>query len=277
MSSDSETRGDAAEDDGFDATAEQLAEAIGLALSSIQRARLERFERFARLFGSLADELREFTCGDPRADDRMKRFIRNNPECEGAGSVAFLLQYFDASAAAEFISASSLQATQATEALSLRTLAAVSTPEVWNFDEALALLLATKFQQSLLAQVARVRALSRLARKGEIPERIAVYLPLVSECYIEGLDAACVVMCRSALEQAVRDAFERRGREAGDLAMNARLLLMEKEGWLTEPARRAAQSIWFRGNKAAHEGPVVSDVLLHVRQLAAVLEQIVER
>jgi len=95
------------------------------------------------------------------------------------------------------------------------------------------------------------------------PEPVLRYLRRLSRCYVAGFMPECVMISRAVLENALKNAFHRKGvplpeNAAGRSEMRVRLDAAVRFGWLSQQASHDAWTVWTRGNKAAHEDPTVT-------------------
>jgi hypothetical protein len=95
------------------------------------------------------------------------------------------------------------------------------------------------------------------------------YLGMLQRCYAAGYYAECHMICRSALENAMRHAF-RRARVSPEDTMNKNVGIALQLGWLTPTQAGAARSIWQRGNKAIHDG--VLPIADPIEQIVSLLD-----
>ncbi len=109
---------------------------------------------------------------------------------------------------------------------------------------------------------------------------VSRYLTRLSRCYILGLSAECVMICRAVLENAVTEAYDRHGEpfpsdRKGRQTMNARLDRACELSWLSAKATGFARDVWTRGNKAVHSDPEATrDTLGTVRMTLSVLGEL---
>jgi len=96
---------------------------------------------------------------------------------------------------------------------------------------------------------------------GNRPSRpVERYLKRLSRCYIAGFIPECIIICRAILENAVKDAFERKSiplpaTDEGASSMKTRLDAARLLGLLSVEGHQAAVTVWVRGNKAVHHDP----------------------
>lgn len=75
------------------------------------------------------------------------------------------------------------------------------------------------------------------------------FLRRLSRCYIAGFLPECVMLCRSVLENAVKECIGTKH------PMRNRIATARQRGMLSSQASEAAMLIWKRGNAAVHEDP----------------------
>jgi hypothetical protein len=110
--------------------------------------------------------------------------------------------------------------------------------------------------------------------------RVTSYLRQISSCYVVGLYAPTIAMCRSALESALPDLFEKRGMTlppvgtSGSSTFKQRLDAVSRFKYLTPEGYRAAELVRLRANTVLHHDP---DVVVQARgTVAATLEVLTE-
>jgi len=86
------------------------------------------------------------------------------------------------------------------------------------------------------------------------------FLVRAINCYLVGLSAESLVMCRAVLENAVNDKYAERIRRGqrmlrGATRMKARIDGAVRRHWLTPTQGDQANQVWLRGNKAVHVDP----------------------
>ena len=109
------------------------------------------------------------------------------------------------------------------------------------------------FADGLSETVDRYMALIAMATRG--PRRLGPYREMLIRCYTNHLDPECLIVCRSLLEDTIRDAFRRNG--LGDQIpdnLKKKIRFARMSGWITDDERRQADAIRIRANKAVHEG-----------------------
>lgn len=117
------------------------------------------------------------------------------------------------------------------------------------------------------AMANRCIELARVVIAGRPNEAVLRYLRRVSRCYIAGFGPECVLLCRGAIENAVKDTFSRKkiplpATREGQSTMKSRLAAAVRLGMMSQQAADNAQVVWTRGNKAAHDDPEATrDVL----------------
>jgi len=145
---------------------------------------------------------------------------------------------------------------------------------------------------SMRDRIERIFQLERLIYEelgtGEPPETSVRFLSLISRNYIYGFDTECVVMCRSAIDTAFKQAVtdehcERAGRKSGKHGFH----LADRICAAFHPENRlldgrsdlykSAQEVQERGNKAVHYDPdATKDVLGTIRGALRVINTLSE-
>jgi len=173
------------------------------------------------------------------------------------------------------------------EGVSKAAIHMMDTPNAWpkEFDDALFIALNTpnaelwdRIKERLQAGLARGgigdrKAANRLSELPPIlcvfgglrlPEVVVNYLRATVRAYVGGLDAACIALCRSALEAALkaRISYDKCVRRLGPLrgrkwryTFSERLGIAALEGLLNKELTKVAKGICKRGNKVLHEDP----------------------
>jgi hypothetical protein len=83
------------------------------------------------------------------------------------------------------------------------------------------------------------------------------------QLYALGQDAACILMCRTAIELALMEkiryhTLEKYNKAKGHCTINDRLIITQKEKKISDKAIKMAQDTVLRANKIAHEDPGLS-------------------
>jgi hypothetical protein len=132
--------------------------------------------------------------------------------------------------------------------------------------DAMQIAMAETYSVKTRAMAERCLALTRLVISARPKERVLRFLRRASRCYILGLPAESIILCRSALETAVTEAFDRSGIE-GPGTLNDRLIAGSKKGMFTPQIYRDALVIKQRANVAVHNDPEVPTDALGTLQL----------
>jgi hypothetical protein len=129
-------------------------------------------------------------------------------------------------------------------------------------EPALELFTARAFQ-ALLPDMARLESrieeLVALAHEALPSQRAAAALASITRCYLLGLDAETIVMCRAALDVSVSDAVEASVTTGGGTtpaSMRKKLELLEASGKLSPAERMLAVDVWARGSEVLHNKPI---------------------
>ena len=123
----------------------------------------------------------------------------------------------------------------------------------------LELTIANHLVSSLHHRVARTQEIVWEAVIAELSPRVAGYLGRLGRCYVAGFDAEVVILCRSVLDVALRDAL-------GD-GVDAKMSMAGREkeaisrGLLTDEGAAAVQEVRLRGNAAVHEEPASTEIV----------------
>jgi len=90
----------------------------------------------------------------------------------------------------------------------------------------------------------------------------ADFLRRVSRCYLWGFDPECIILCRSVLDTAFREAVSDERCESAlglpkgcEFSLSNRIEVAYKKGLISRRARQAAHRVKHRGNKAVHDNP----------------------
>ena len=123
-------------------------------------------------------------------------------------------------------------------------------------EPALELFTARAFQVLLPDMVRlenRIESLVDLARDAAPSQRASTTLAKVVRCYLLGLDAETIAMCRAALDVSVSDAIDTL-RDGGSkpAGMRHRLDRLTSVGRLSALHREDALSVWQQGNEVLH-------------------------
>ena len=141
----------------------------------------------------------------------------------------------------------------------------------------------------------RLRAIIGVVRSLELHGWAAQYLSEMSALYFDGHDNAVFIVARSALEESLEGALERRlgaaaltrteGRAAGRISLEEMINLARREGLISHDAlKKQAHDIRFWGNWAVHErqrlaasDPAQVTALKAITSLAAILKDLATR
>lgn len=148
-------------------------------------------------------------------------------------------------------------------------------------------MLAMKFAEKVIGPLfddgaSRILRLWGLILSQPVSKSTAEFLKNVSRCFIWGFDTECVMLCRSSLDAAFRDAIsdevcvrhEEPGARYG-YTLVQRIWAAYKEKCIDKTAKDAATRVNARGSKTVHEEPnVVKDVLGTVADTLTVINQL---
>lgn len=129
-------------------------------------------------------------------------------------------------------------------------------------EPALELFTARAFQVLLPDMVrleSRIEELITLAHEAAPSQRAAAALANIVRCYLLGLDAETIAMCRAALDISVSDIVKTlatNGSGAKPSSMRKKLKLLEASGKLSPVERAAALEVWECGNEVLHNNPI---------------------
>ena len=98
---------------------------------------------------------------------------------------------------------------------------------------------------------------------------IADFLKLITGSYVWGFDAECTVLCRSAMEKAIKDKvtyemcenFEKRFGKQKGYGLCTRIKVAQREGLIDEEIAKIAHAIRLRGNKVLHNDPKLTETV----------------
>jgi hypothetical protein len=128
-------------------------------------------------------------------------------------------------------------------------------------EPALELFTARVFQELLPDMVRlekRVEELIGLAHDAAPSERAGAVLSNIARCYLLGLDAETIAMCRTALDMSVSEvvnSLDNTSVGGKPASMRKRLELLEAAGKLPGNARADALEVWNQGNEVLHSNP----------------------
>ena len=104
--------------------------------------------------------------------------------------------------------------------------------------------------------------LSLVAKPLRGPRELNPYLGSLSTAYGEGHSHICLILCRCALEDALRFAFDAHDVDRETLNVKTMIKFAVQAGWLTPEQGAAGTEIRLRANKVLHDGQLdmVKDV-----------------
>jgi hypothetical protein len=132
----------------------------------------------------------------------------------------------------------------------------------------------------LEGQADRCLDLCELALRSQPNEAVSRYLRRLGRCYVAGFFPECVILCRAAIENGIKHAFDRKhvplpANDSGASAMRTRLNAAAMFGWMSSRAKQYAETVWYRGSKAVHEDPsATADALETIAMTMAVLNEL---
>ena len=109
---------------------------------------------------------------------------------------------------------------------------------------------------------------------------VTTFLARMGRCYVLGLAPECVLLCRTALEQAVARAVEARGVRTSSPEGRApstpeRLAALRREGGLSAETLRRAEAVWDRSELALRGDPdAAEDVLETIAETSDALDEL---
>ena len=123
-------------------------------------------------------------------------------------------------------------------------------------EPALELFTARAFQV-LLPDMARlerrIETLIVLSQDAAPSQRAATTLAKVVRCYLLGLDAETIAMCRAALDVSVGDAFDSLPASPKVVSMRQKLDRLRSAGRLSDAEQGDALAVWQHGNEVLHK------------------------
>lgn len=129
----------------------------------------------------------------------------------------------------------------------------------------------------------RCRDLARLVLTVKPGKKVVEYLSLLSRCYVAGFDPETIVMCRSALDNAIRDKYERTETLMPQPALGKKIVtfrevladVADRRKWLSEREKNDAWGIWDQGGITAHREPhVARNVIASIKTTLALVEKL---
>jgi hypothetical protein len=99
--------------------------------------------------------------------------------------------------------------------------------------------------------------------KDLVRNSLKIAIQRMIQLYAFGQDAACILMCRTAIELALKEkiryhTLEKYNKAKGHCTINDRLIIAQKEKLISEKAIKMAQDTVLRANQIAHEDPGLS-------------------
>jgi hypothetical protein len=120
----------------------------------------------------------------------------------------------------------------------------------------------------------RHKDLANLAIRLKPPERTRQYLIRVAECYLHGLDAATIVLCRSALESALDHRCDESQCSRAS-TLEAKIKFASLARWFTPDECADANTVRLRGKIAAHHDPTATkDTLGTIRMTMTLVDKL---
>ena len=117
----------------------------------------------------------------------------------------------------------------------------------------------------------RLLLLWHLFVQADPPRPTLQYLHRVSRCFVWRFDTECVILCRSVLDTAFREAVP----EGQDLGLSKRIRVARQIGLISKDLEKTAFKVMTRGDKAVHGEPyLVADVLGTIRDTLLVVRQL---
>jgi hypothetical protein len=137
--------------------------------------------------------------------------------------------------------------------------------------EPLEIEMAFRFSTDVGAMAERTLELSEFLLTEPLSPHTLKFVQRVTRSYIAGFFPECVILCRAVLEQALRSRYLDAGEQL-PAQQRDRIDGAHRRRWLSDKGKRAAHTVWTRGNKAVHEDPqITTDVLGTIRLLGTVL------
>jgi hypothetical protein len=126
-------------------------------------------------------------------------------------------------------------------------------------------MVAWEFCTSTAEMAARVLELSNEVVLGEPNEAVRRYLKRLSRAFVLGLFPECVMLCRSVLENALRQRFDME-EEMVKPDLKRKIQFARTKGWISEADAVSAHDVRNRGNTAVHNDPEVTAEVLDTIQ-----------
>jgi len=109
---------------------------------------------------------------------------------------------------------------------------------------------------------------------------VSRYLRRLARCYVVGFFPECVMLCRSVLENGIKEKFDQKkiplpATAQGRSVMSVNIEAARQFKWLSDPSAKQAMVIWRRGSKAVHEDPeATSEVWDTIRSTMQILNEL---
>jgi hypothetical protein len=116
--------------------------------------------------------------------------------------------------------------------------------------EEVASLYLKEFAREFEKLVRRAEELRVLDTSAPVPEQVQTYLAEATRCYIYGRYIACLLVCRSAIEVALRDRLKRQDSIEKLISYGREML-----PWTLKPTLDLAHEVRVAANQAVHPGP----------------------
>jgi hypothetical protein len=134
---------------------------------------------------------------------------------------------------------------------------------------------AEQFIDTLPRTISRAEEIIWAALDAHPSPKVSAYMRRLGRCYLAGLDAEVVILCRAVLDTALRDVLG--DKDTGPSSFYDRIELLRKRGALSEGAIAASHQIRIRGNKAVHEEPAEGAIALEtLRMTMLVVAELIE-
>ena len=136
--------------------------------------------------------------------------------------------------------------------------------------------LAYQGARSACSETERAFDLLELISGRSLPPSVEAFARRIGRCYVAGLDAETIVMCRAVVENCIKQKLATEGiKMDSDTRFRQRVETARSLGFLSIEAAGDARTVWTRGSKAVHDDPtVVKDVLGTIALTMNVVEAI---
>jgi hypothetical protein len=139
-----------------------------------------------------------------------------------------------------------------------------------------------EFRDMFPEMVKRANELRMVPASKNAPESVSIYLVEATRCYIYGHFLACLIVCRSAVEEAVKQRLVATGKRQeveGSKSLETLLKLAENAGLLVGRRLEYANTIRKKAGKAVHgrEIPTDSECVDALKKTRGILEQLYGR